>query len=128
MFGETHRGGQNISFMSSTKRLCLINHVLPKLAQCLALFEARWELLSMAITVSFKGKSVSLIGALSWSPELPWKELFSLGTTVFLQWILAFGHLPSVFPMPAKACHLLPVKLTRSISMFPGLEEPDFPP
>lgn len=39
IFIETHRGGQSILFfVSSTKAgLCLINHVLPKLAQSLAL-------------------------------------------------------------------------------------------
>lgn len=72
MSGETHRGGQHILvFMSPTNRLCLINHVLPKLAQCVALLEARWERLSMAITVSAEGQFGSLIGALRRSPELP---------------------------------------------------------
>lgn len=38
IFVETHRGGQNILVLvSSTKTgLCLINHVLPNLAECLA--------------------------------------------------------------------------------------------
>lgn len=45
--GDIHRGGQNIFvFMSFAKRLGLTDHVLPKLAQCLALLEARRELLS----------------------------------------------------------------------------------
>lgn len=105
--GDIHRGGPNIFvFMSFTKRLSLINHVLPELAQCLALLEAKRELLpglSLSVLMASLGPCSQLRDGVLSGPDLLWKEPFSLSTAVFLQWRLAFGCLSRLFLVPAKA-------------------------
>lgn len=56
--------------MSFAKRLGLTDHVLPKLAQCLALLEATGTALRV-VAVGSNGEPVSLTAAPSWSPEQP---------------------------------------------------------
>lgn len=81
--------------------------------------------------VSFRDKSVSLTGPLSWSPG--WPRLALEGAP-----LSGHGGLPatdtSLWSPPkgvSPACQGLSPpasELTRCLSFFPGLEEPDFPP
>lgn len=112
---ETHRGGQNILvFLSSTKTgLCLINHVLPKFAQCLAPVPIQGNLLECHMGLApwlFMSVLVSSlfcpIGGLSWSPELPYlalEEAFLSGHSTFPAMITSLWSPPRVVPGPAKA-------------------------
>lgn len=81
--------------------------------------------------VSFRDKSVSLTGTLSWSPGQPGLALEGAllsGHSGLPETDMSLWSPPRGVPPACQGLSPPASELTRCLSFFPGLEEPDFPP